>query len=240
MKKVMLFPLVIIMAFNFGYAQQSVNQVVETTNLLPKKGMNSQFEAAITAHNEKFHPEGPYVAGLRRIDYGKKAGWYVWLMGPTSYSALDSRPTDQKGHMDDWNKNVDPLVQKYGEVGLSELNADLSHGMDNFSKTSKYEVWFVDLKRGQYYRFKALAEKLKKTYASMENISFLVFNNQVHTAGGPDVGLVWGFSTYQEWSTNSGARAAFEKIYGENSWQRMLDEWNDIVVDYNAELRTKI
>jgi hypothetical protein len=29
-----------------------------------------------------------------------------------------------------------------------------------------------------------------------------------------------------------------EKMYGEGSWRHMFDEWDDIVKDYNAELRS--
>ena len=68
----------------------------------------------------------------------------------------------------------------------------------------------------------------------------MIFNNQVHTAGGPDVGMLWSFNTYEEWSNDPGTKAAFEKIYGEGSWQSMLDEWYDIHVDFDAELRTII
>ena len=82
-----------------------------------KRGMEDKFEVAVLAHNKKFHPDGPYVAALRKIDYGPKAGWYVWVMGPTAYSSLDSCPTKESGHDQDWNTMIDPLVQEYGVQG---------------------------------------------------------------------------------------------------------------------------
>ena len=48
---------------------------------------------------------------------------------------------------------------------------------------------------------------------------------------GPDMAIVWTFNTYAEWSKYSGTKAAYEKIYGEGSWQHMLDEWMDILND---------
>lgn len=232
-------------AFCFCFAvvaqtsEKTEKTVVESVYMLPKKGMADEFEKAIKAHNEKFHPKGDYVAGLRKIDYGDKAGWYVWIMGPTTYSALDSRPTKENGHEDDWSKTVDPLIQKYGSVNLWNYNEKLSFGKDILINSKHYEAWTIDLKRGQYYRFKVIAEKLMKTSEKM-GIAFLVFNNPLHTANSADVGMVWDFKSYADWSTDNGFKIVFEKLYGERSWQNMFDEWMDITNDYNAELRTII
>jgi hypothetical protein len=54
--------------------------VVETMYLLPKRGMDDKMEAAIKAHDMKFHPDGQYQAGLRKVEYGDKAGWYEWIL----------------------------------------------------------------------------------------------------------------------------------------------------------------
>ena len=96
----------------------------------------------------------------------------------------------------------------------------------------------MELKRGQYYRFKAIAEKLKKTYESMGTGAFIIFNNPLHSSKSGDVGIVWSFNSYDEWSKDSGTKKAFEKLYGDGSWQHMLDEWLDVTVDYNAEIRS--
>ncbi len=213
--------------------------VVESVYILPKRGMSDKFEKAIKAHNDKFHPEGDHVAGLRIVDYGEKAGWYVWIMGPTTYAALDNRPTKQNGHDEDWDKNIEPLVEKYGAVNLWNFNEKLSFGMDLVKNAKHYEAWAVDIKRGQYYRFKAIAEKLMKTSESL-GVAFLVFNNPLHTPGGADVGLVWNFDSYDSWSQDIGFMNAYEKLYGKGTWQNMIDEWFDIMVDYNAELRSKV
>ncbi len=212
--------------------------VVETMYIMPKQGMEEKFEAAVKAHDTKFHPDGPYKAGLRKVEYGEKAGWYVWVYGPTTYASIDSRPAKEGGHAADWSATVDPLVETYGETRLWELNNDLSYGMDKMKNSKYYEAWAVDLKRGEYYRFKALMEKMKKAYESMGTGSMIVYNNVIHTTNGPDVGLVWGFNSYDEWSKDKGAKDAYEKLNGANSWQNLLDEWNDIVVDYSDEIRS--
>lgn len=209
----------------------------ETMYLMPKRGMEDKFEAAVKAHIAKFHPEGPYKAGLRKVEYGSKAGWYLWVFGPTSYAALDTRPGKEGGHEADWSSTVDPLVETYGETRLWELNQDLTYGLD-FLKTTKYaEVWKIDLKKGQYYRFKAMAEKLKKAYESLGTTSFAVYNAVFHEAGGPDVGIVWSFNSFDSWAKDPGVKDAYEKLYGANSWQNLLDEWSDMIEDFDTEIR---
>ena len=85
-----------------------------------------------------------------------------------------------------------------------------------------------------------MMEKLKKVYESLGNTAFLVMDNAVHTSGGPDVGVAWSFSSFKEWSDDPGPRAAFEKMYGAGSWENFMKEWMDILVDYNAEIRSQI
>ena len=221
-------------------SDEKPTNVVETTLILPRLGMEDKFAAALKAHNLKFHPAGPYLAGLQRIEYGEKSGWYVWFFGITTYAALDTRPLKENGHADDWAKTIDPLVQTYGEISLYDYNPDLSFGLDILRKSAHFETWSVQLKSGQYYRFKAIAGKLKKTYESMAINAFIIFDKPLHTSKTGDVGILWSFNTYAEWAKDTGTKKAYEKLFGDGSWQQMLDEWNDIVVDYNAEIRSYV
>jgi len=243
MKKIM-----ILFAFTLMLTATAISQqgdkpaamVFENQYIMPKSGMEDKFEAAIKAHDDKFHPDGPYKAGLRKVDYGEKAGWYVWVFGPVTYEGLDSRPAKENGHNEDWGKTIDPLVQEYGELTLSELNHDLSFGLDIMKSSPKYELWIVDLKKGQYYRFKALAEKLKKAYESTGKTAFLVYNNLVHTNNGFDVALLWSFKNFSDWANDPGPKEAVEKLYGSGSWQNLLDEWQEITEGYTTEIRSKV
>jgi len=218
----------------------STPMVIESQMILPKRGMEDKFEAAILAHNKKFHPEGPYVAGLRRIEYGPKTGWYVWVMGPTAYGSLDTRPTKENGHQADWDATIDPLVQEYGPTGIYDFNSELSFGWDIFKKSKHYEIWSVDLKPKQYYRFKALCEKLKKVYETLGTTAFIVLDNDLHFKDGPDVALLWSFDTYDGWQKDPGPKATYEKLYGAGSWQTAMDEWMDVINSYDSEIRSII
>jgi len=241
MKRKLILSIVALVLMVSVYAQTASDKpsiVVEDMYIMPKRGMDDKMEAAIKAHDLKYHPDGPYVAALHKVEYGEKSGWYVWIYGPTTFSAIDTRPTKENGHDADWSANVDPLIQEYGPTGLWQYNEDLSYGMDIFKKTSHYEVWGVMLKRGDYYRFKAIAEKLKKTYESSGKDCMLIFDNSVHSPNSPDVAIVWNFNNYAEWSKDSGTKAAYEKLYGPGTWQNMITEWLDITKDYSSELRS--
>jgi len=225
------------------FAQSSTEKptiVTETMYIMPKRGMEDKFEAAVKAHDVKFHSVDQYKAGLRKVEYGDKAGWYVWVFGPTTYSSIDTRPAKEGGHAADWAATVDPLVETYGETQIWDFNPDLSFGMDMLKTAKYYEVWNVKLKKGEYYRFKALAGKLQKTYESMGKSAFIIYNNPLHTSNSGDVGILWSFNSFDEWSKDPGTMQAFEKIYGAGSWQNMLDEWYAVCTDYNSEIRSFI
>ncbi len=221
-------------------APESTPLSVESMLILPKRGMEDKFEAAVLAHNKKYHPEGPYAARFRKIEYGPKAGWYIWVFGPVPYGSMDTRPAKENGHHEDWSTNVDPLVSEYGPVSWFNYNPDLSYGLDIFKKAKHYESYGIDLKPKQYYRFKALCEKMKKAYESIGTIAFIVLENNLHFKDGPDVAIIWSFDTYAGWQKDPGPKAAFEKLYGEGSWQTAMDEWTDIVNGYNSDIRTNI
>jgi hypothetical protein len=218
----------------------STPMAIESLMLMPKRGMEEKFEAAVLAHNRKFHPDGPYVAGLRKIDYGPNAGWYVWVFGPTAYGSYDTRPTKENGHEQDWTTTIDPLIETYGATGFWNFNTELSYGWDIFKKSKHYEIWSVDLKAKQYYRFKELMGKLRKVYESLGNTAFIVLDNNLHAQDGPDVVLIWSFNTYSDWQKDPGPKAAWEKMYGEGTWQTAMEEWTDMINGYNSEIRSNI
>ena len=243
MNRLMLLAMVATMFTMTGYTQadsDSEQLVFEVLYILPEKGMEDKFEAGISAHDLKYHPEGPYGVGMHKIMYGEKAGWYVWVMGPTTYGSLDTRPDKENGHMEDWKKNVDPYVAQYGYSGLWNFNSKLSYGMDILMKNKYFEHWGVDLKPNQYYRFKGIIGKLQKVYESLGTTAFIVVENTLHQADGPDVALMWSFNSFGDWQKDPGPKAEYEKLYGANSWQNMIDEWMDIIVDFDADIRVNI
>ncbi len=211
----------------------------ETLYLMPKPGMNKQFEDGVAAHNKNFHASGKdNQAMLRRVEYGNKAGWYVWVMNG-SYASLDSRPLDD-AHNKDWEDKVGQYVEEYGMVDLWSYNADLSFGMDKFKNQNRYETWAVYLKPWERYRFNEAMKKIKAAHEKMGDRTMLVFNTEVSRKDGPDVGLIWGYDKFSELETDSKMVETFEEIHGNGSWRLFLEEWKDVVEDVDMEHRVKV
>ena len=145
-----------------GIAQEKEKKtygMAEITYMLPKIGSEKAFVDGVKSHNESFHKDGPNKAYIDNILTGDESGWYVWIMGPCTFSDLDNRPTDA-AHTNDWDKNVSPNVLKYGRNEFWRYNTKLSYRGDA-SDSPKFEnIWFVDVKKGQDYKFN---EFIKKT-----------------------------------------------------------------------------
>lgn len=201
--------------------------MAEITYMLPKIGMEKAFESAVKAHNLKYHKEGVFKASLDLILTGKETGWYVWIMGPCTFSDLDNRPNDD-AHSNDWAKNVSPTVLKYGRNEFWRFNDKLSYRTDKSDNPKFENIWFVDVKRGQDYKFKEFMEKVKKAHEKRGDGDFNVYNNQFREGNGRDVAIVWAFNNWAEMDDdNGGIKKHFEELYGEGSWADGLKDWEN-------------
>lgn len=211
--------------------------LVELTYIKVKVGMEAKFEAAVKAHNDKFHADAPYKAYLYSISTGNDAGWYVWEMRGMTFSEMDSRP-DTKAHGEDWNKNIAPHIQKYGRNEIWRSNYKLSHQGENSG--NKIILWLLDIERGEYYRFKAFMEKVIEIHKE-QNESIYSFNNSFPQNDGRDFAIVWPFDKWgsfdeEDWSMKD----KFDEKYGEGAWQDALEEWEDVVSSTSQEVWTLI
>ncbi|NMM47823.1 hypothetical protein [Marinigracilibium pacificum] len=241
MKNTLMLVAVCMFFYTATYAQSDDEpaMLTETIYILPKTGMNKQLEEGVAAHNKKFHAKGgDHEAGLRRVEYGNKSGWYVWLMHGT-YASMDNRP-DGDDHNKDWEDNVGKYVEEYGDIDLWSYNKKLSYGMDRFQNEKRYEVWAVYLKPWQYYRFNEAMTKIQAAFAKMGNRSFLVFNNAINRKGGPDAGIVWGYNNFADLERDSKVSETFNEIYGDGSWMNFIEEWKAFVIDIDEEHRSKV
>ena len=90
----LVFTLMLTTAVVTAQEEKETYGMAEITYMLPKIGMERAFVEAVKAHNEKFHKEGVFKASLDNILTGKETGWYVWIMGPCTFTDLDNRPND--------------------------------------------------------------------------------------------------------------------------------------------------
>ncbi|WP_298370553.1 hypothetical protein [uncultured Lutibacter sp.] len=207
----------------FAQDEKESYSMVEITFMLPKIGMEKNFENSVKEHNAKYHKDGPFRASLDYILTGKEAGWYVWIMGPCTFSNLDNRPEDD-AHRAHWDKNVSPTVAKYGRTEYWRYNEKISVPGD---VVPKYEtIWFLDIESGQYNKFTEFMKKVKEANEKRGDIFYRVFNNQFSDNDGRDVAIVWPFKNWAELDDeNSEIRETYEEINGPGSWERALDDW---------------
>ncbi|MCT4622007.1 MAG: hypothetical protein N4A46_00190, partial [Schleiferiaceae bacterium] len=163
--------------------------VVETIQITVKPGANAAFEKAVKAHNEKYHPENtPHYSWLEAIVTGPNTGVYVWLMGPGSYADLDTRPAGE--HDDEWNKNVMKHVESVSMIEYWSYMKKMSYRPENYESGKLDNIWFVDVKRGEFYRFKGVMEKVRAVQEKL-NQPMGVWGNTFNAGDGRDVAIVW-------------------------------------------------
>lgn len=227
-----LLPTMLIIALLFSYAGFAQDEEKETYGMAEviyidaKVGMEASFESAVKAHNAKYH-SGVYAAGLDQIMSGGESGWYVWYMGPCTFTDLDNAPSDG-AHADDWNKNVAPNIKEYGRQEFWKINSKLSY-QSSTEEMGYSNMWFIDVKDGDYYRFKAILTKIKEAFEKRGDGSMRVFNNQFRDGDGRDVAIAWDMKNLAEMDDDDESiKKEYEEINGEGTWKNMLDEWEEV------------
>ena len=209
-------------------------QMVELTYMMPKLGMENDFVKAIKEHNKKFHSQKPYTASLDRIATGHYAGWFVWVMGSTTFSELNARPS-KGAHNEDWDKNVSPTVKKYGMVEYWRKNDKLSFKADD-TPPALENIWFIKIKDGNYYRFKDVIKKFKDAFEKKGD-NFFIYNNQFSQDDGRDVAIVWTMKSWADMDADDGGiKKYYEEVNGEGIWVNALKEWEAVTESIKSEV----
>ena len=205
-----------------------------------KVGHEAQFESAAAEHNAKHHNEAPNKGWLNQIMSGEDAGTYAWVMAPCTFTDLDNMKLGDE-HDKHWNDKVVPHIESYGAQEYWKYNKDLSY-YPNAEQVNKFgEFWIIDLKRGDYYRFKALMGMIIEAFEAQGTGSIRVYDNQFNANDGRDVTLIFDMENLSEMDMNNSIKGSYEELHGEGSWSIMLDEWNEITISINSQLwRTQI
>ncbi len=234
--------LILLFCFPFiNFAQEEEDgpdyAVVELNYMKAKPGSEMKFVEAVKKHNAKYHPDGPYDATLFYIRTGNDAGWYVWAMGGFTYTDLDGAP-GAGAHRDDWAKSVAPHVEEYGPVEMWKYNGKLSV---NDGKPQAFQtLWFMDITRGEYYRFNSLMEKVHKVFEAEED-EMHVWNNQFTQDDGRDVVISWPFAKWADLDEDDGSmKEKYDEEFGKGAWDDMLEEWEDVIASMKQEVWMRV
>lgn len=203
------------------------------------------------AHNAKYHKDGAHKAAVYTISTGPNSGSMVWMMGPTTYTHLDSRPSD-KGHDEDWRDNVMPYIKKIHTSEYWKMDGKLSNMSMMDGDNSKYPIIFVrygEIESDHQYSFKSFFEMVSKTIKAMEgeNPWGLYYNEFRQGNLGRHVASVSFLKNWAEMDDDSVSfKDTFKTAIGEDQWQNFIDmsdkvfsnTWDEIW-SYNAYMSGK-
>lgn len=225
--------------FSFGQDEKKDYKMVELTFMHAKHGKSDEFTKAVKAHDQKYHPAGPHQAALYSINTGEDAGTFVWVMGPCMMKDLDNRP-GVGAHDDDWKKNVEPYIESYGAVEYWKQNEALSFMPENMTPQKVNIFWIMDIKRGEYYRFKKMMADIQAVHKDNGTTNVTIWDNKFYENNGRDVALQWHKADFASLDSDFNMKKEYEKMYGEGTWQQVLEEWEEVVVDMKAQMWTKV
>ena len=177
------------------------------------------------AHNDKYHSENPYHANVWQVINGPKAGWLVWIMGPSTFREMDARPAEG-GHDDDWQNNVMPYVVDMGNIEYWRRFEEVSILGD---PQPNLKVRFYQVNNDMGFLVDEIWEKMSKVRSEMpEGRSWALYNNMFQQGNmGRHFAGVTPFKNMAELdngmnldpSASGTFRKTFERIYGPEAWQ---------------------
>jgi len=230
----------VLFAALFGAAMITLGQtdykMWEVTYMKPTTENVDLLMDNLAAHNKKFHASGPRKVTVWSNLTGSHIGDFAWVMGPFTFTDLDTPHPDQKGHDDDWNKNIEP----YLDITASEywkLDDKLSYVPENYKYGGKV-IWSVfDLQPFEGYRFKELCKKITEIYKKKNYTkTFEVYWNQFESKEGRDAVIETNFDKWAFLDEDDAFVKDYEEIHGEGTYRLAIEEYRDIVISVEDEL----
>ena len=238
MKKSLVFLFAVLISWTL-MGQENSYTMFETIYMTPKSGAMEDLKTNLGKHNKAFHADLPFRTSIYTIINGKNMGKILWVMGPTTYTQHDNRPSGGD-HDEDWN-NVSPYLDTESDGIGSEywrMDEDLSHFPGSF-QLAKQRVWIIDLKNGESSRFVEIMKKIKKVLVETEDPDAMgIYWNTLGGMGNDrDVGIVWFFDKWSWLDERSNFSKKYEEEHGAGTWRYFLDEWENCVGGFDVELR---
>jgi len=236
MKKLALLFAAVTFAF-MSYSQDEAKsyKMYDVIYIKPQFDQIEALGEAMAKHNRAFHNEKPFRAHVWTINSGEYTGWWAWVMGPGTFTDMDSRP-DSKEHMKDWISNVMPHVADVANANFYKLDDKVSYIPED-SFTGK-EIWtFYDIKPFEGYRFSKMLKQVKEVFVKKEYTrTFEVYRAQFDNRGVGELMIASTFANWAFFDEDNSFRTDFEEVHGEGSWQPFIEEFRDVVVSREDQI----
>jgi hypothetical protein len=208
----------------------------EVTYLKPTAENYNLLTTNLAAHIKKYHNSGPRKVSVWYNYTGSHVGELAWVMGPFTFTDLDTPFADEKAHEEDWAKTVEPYVETTTS-DYWKLDDKLSYSPENYKSGGKV-IWSVyDLVPFEGYRFKELCKKIIEVYKQKSYPhTFEVYWNQFENKAGRDVVIEVNFTKWAFLDEDEQFVKDYEEIHGEGTYRLAIEEYRDIVISVEDEL----
>lgn len=228
MKKQFLLVGLFVFALTATHAQTDYIQV-EVMSVTPKADKVDLFKKGMAAHNKKYHAKDPYKVSVSYIVTGPSSGSYLWIMGPTTWTQMDSRP-DKGEHNLDWDKNVTPYTESTGAVSYWRLNKDVTYVPEGSAAITKSRARFNRVLPGQFDRYIEQMKKIAAVYKAKKYKTSFDLWEHVDVTDGPNVVSITGWVNWAARDSATNFVKDFEEVHGAGSWMRFQEEL-DLCID---------
>jgi len=190
---------------------------------------------AMADHNKTFHNEAPNKGHIWLVNTGPRTGNWLYVLGPITYTEMDGVDLGED-HLEHWVGKVLPNIEGMSDGGMWRMDDELSYeGTIGF--TGKEVLTFFKLKDFDGYRFKDMVKKIKKVYKEKEYPNFFqLYYSQFSQEDGYDVMIAGGFENWAFFDNKPNFKADYEEVHGEGSFQKLLEEYRDVVENEYDEL----
>jgi len=212
--------------------------VFESNTLTAMPSQVLRFEAAVAAHNKKYHATGPHGVRVYEIINGKNSGKYQWVMGPGHWSDLDTRPADADNHSVDWASNVLPNVTADQNTLYLSLDTKRSHFGHDFNLNKIFFYYWDLIPNADMDKVNAMLDKVHKVYTDkLPDDIYGVYRNELpSTSEGKDIMMGFFFDKYAWMGIDNGFDKKYEEVYGKDSWKAFMADWNAQVKGIESEI----
>ncbi|RKE98184.1 hypothetical protein [Ichthyenterobacterium magnum] len=182
-------------------------------------------------HNETYHKTTPYEANVYNISSGPNSGKIIWEMGPMMLKHNDTRP-GEGGHNADWRDNVMPYIKEMHTIEYWRKDDKLSNTGSLTDNNSDHPIMFVryfEVEADHGYTMNSIFKQVSATLKSMpgDNPWGLYYNAFLQGDLGRHVAAVSFYKSWADFDEDIKFKDAYEKLYGENSWDNFLDTLDD-------------
>jgi len=230
--------LLLLVTLPFCIRAQEDALIFESNTLTPEPSQIMKFEAAVAAHNKKYHASGPHGVRVYEIISGKNSGRYQWVMGPGHWSDLDTRPSEEDNHSTDWVSNVLPNLTVDQNTLYLKLDTKHSHFPHDFDVNKIFFYYWGLNPNADHEKINALLDKVLKVHnEKLPNEIYGVYRNELgSTSEGKDIIMGFFFDKYAWMGIDNGFDKKFEEVYGKDSWKAFLTDWNAQVKSFESEI----